>query len=236
MNRNIPESENYLGNIAEELNTISGTCTEIKEAQLNSATVEDIERVGHEVKASIDSSIKSLDKKITEPWGILNNMHNTMQQSTITNRETIEEAEEHISEKVDRLDSKISQKLDAFTAKPPVREVVHHIARETWQWYLSIGGTIACAILFATILFWQEGRIEQCRTSDIKYHFIQMCGGISSEGLDKIEGWFQDPEKVKRIEKMVIDHQKRVEETARALQQKHRLEEKLNELNSEATK
>ena len=33
------ESENYLGNIAEELNTISGTCTEIKEAQLNSATV-----------------------------------------------------------------------------------------------------------------------------------------------------------------------------------------------------
>lgn len=231
-----PESENYLGNIAEELSTISGTCTEIKEAQLNSATVEDVERVGNDVKASIDSSIKSLDKTISEPWGILNDWQNRMNDNTISNREAVEESEEHLSEKLDRLDSKMSQKLDAFIAKPPVREVVHHIARETWQWYLSVGSTVACAILFAVLLFWQEGRIEQCRTSDIKYHFIQMCGGISSEGLDKIEGWFQDPEKVKRIEKMVLDHQKRVEETARALQQKHRLEEKLNELNSEATK
>lgn len=98
------------------------------------------------------------------------------------------------------------------------------------------GCTVASVILFATMLFWQEGRIEQCRTSDIKYHFIQMCGGVSSEGLDKIEEWFQDPEKVKHIEKMVIDHQNRVEETARTLQQKYRLEERLNELNSEADK
>lgn len=229
-------ADSYLGNIAEELSTISGTCTEIKETQLNSATVEDVERVSNDVKAAIDSNIKSLDKSISEPWGILNDWQNRMNDNTISNREAVEESEEHLSEKLDKIDSKISQKLDAFTAKPPVREVIHHIARETWQWYLSVGSTVACAILFAAFLFWQEGRIEQCRTSDIKYHFIQMCGGISSEGLDKIEGWFQDPEKVKRIEKMVIDHQKRVQETARALQQKHRLEEKLNELNSEATK
>lgn len=236
MNRNIPESENYLGNIAEELNTISGTCTEIKEAQLNSATVEDVERVGHEVKASIDSTIKGLDKTISEPWGILNDWQNRMNDNTISNREAVEESEEHLSEKLDKIDSKISQKLDAFTAKPPVREVVHHIARETWQWYLSVGSTVACVILFAAILFWQEGRIDQCRTSDIKYHFIQMHNGVTSEGLDKIEEWFQDPEMVKQIEKEVRDYQTRVQETARALQQKHRLEEKLNELKSEATR
>ena len=117
-----------------------------------------------------------------------------------------------------------------------VGETIYHIAKETWQWYLSIGCTVASAIFFAVLLFWQEGRIEQCRTSDIKYHFIQMCGGVSSEGLDKIEEWFQDPEKVKRIEKMVIDHQNRVKETARALQQKHRLEERLNELNADSGK
>lgn len=85
------ESENYLGNIAEELNTISGTCTEIKEAQLNSATVEDVERVGHEVKASIDSTIKGLDKTISEPWGILNDWQNRMNDNTISNREAVEE-------------------------------------------------------------------------------------------------------------------------------------------------
>lgn len=236
MNKNNPESENYLGNIADELGTISGTCTEIKEAQLNTATVEDVERIGNDVKSSIDASIRNLDKTLSEPWGILNNMHNSMDYNTLANREAVEEAEERICEKFESMDAKLTGKLDAFVAKPPVREVVHHIAKETWQWYLSIGCTVTSAILFATILFWQEGRIEQNRTSDIKYHFIQMCGGVSSEGLDKIEEWFQDPEKVKRIEKMVIDHQNRVEETARALQQKHRLEERLNELNSEAGK
>lgn len=236
MKQNTSESESYLGNIAEELGTISGTCTEIKEAQLNSATVEDVERVGNDVKSSVDSSIKGLDKTISEPWGILNNLNNIMKGNTETNREVVMDAEERLCEKLDRMESKLTEKLDAFTAKPPERETIHHIAKETWQWYLTIGCTVASAILFAVLLFWQEGRIEQCRTSDIKYRFIQMCGGVSSEGLDKIEEWFQDPEKVKHIEKMVIEHQNRVEETARTLQQKHRLEEKLNELNSEPIK
>lgn len=163
-------------------------------------------------------------------------MHNSMDYNTLANREAVEEAEERICEKFDSMDAKLTGKLDAFSEKPPVREVVYHIAKETWQWYLSIGCTVASAILFATILLWQEGRIEQCRISDIKYHFIQMCGGVSSDGLDKIEELFQDPEKVKHIEKMVRDHEKRVEETAHALQQKHRLEEKLNELNTEDSK
>lgn len=236
MKQNNSESENYLGNIAEELGTISGTCTEIKEAQLNFATVEDIERVGNDVKTTIDASIKSLDKTISEPWGILNNMRNSMDENTLSNRQVVEESEEHLSEKLDKLDNKLSNKLDAFTAKPPVREVVHHIAKETWQWYTLLGFAIACVILCAAIFFWQEGRIEQCRTSDIKYHFIQMHNGVTSEGLDKIEEWFQDPEMVKQIEKEVRDYQTRVEETARALQQKHRLEEKLNELNAEGAK
>ena len=230
------ESESYLGNIADELGTISGTCTEIKEAQLNAATVDDIERVGNDVKATIGASIKSLDKTLSEPWGVLNDLNNIMKGNTVTNREVVMDAEERLGEKFDSMESKLTEKLDAFTAKPPVRETIHHIAKETWQWYLSIGCTVASAIFFAVLLFWQEGRIEQCRTSDIKYHFIQMCGGVSSEGLDKIEEWFQDPEKVKRIEKMVIDHQNRVEETVRTLQQKHRLEERLNELNAEGVK
>lgn len=230
------ESVNYLGNIAEELGTISGTCTEIKEAQLNSATVEDIERVGNDVKTTIDASIKSLDKTISEPWGILNNLNNIMKGNTETNREVVMDTEERICEKFDSMESKLIEKLDAFTAKPPVRETIHHIAKETWQWYLTIGCTVASTILFAVLLFWQEGRIEQCRTSDIKYRFIQMYNGVNSEGLDSIESWFQNPEMIERIENEVREYQERVEETAHALQQKHRLEEKLNELNAEDSK
>lgn len=230
------ESGNYLGYIAEELGTISGTCTEIKEVQLNSATVEDVERVGNDVKSSVDSSIKSLDKTISEPWGVLNDLNNIMKGNTETNREVVMDAEERLGEKFDSMESKLTEKLDAFTAKPPVRETIHHIAKETWQWYLSIGCTVASAIFFAVLLFWQEGRIEQCRTSDIKYRFIQMYNGVNSEGLDSIESWFQNPEMIEQIENEVREHQKRVEETARALQQKHRLEEKLNELNAEDSK
>lgn len=59
-----------------------------------------------------------------------------------------------------------------------------------------------------------------------------MCGGISPEGLDSIESWFQNPDMVKRIEKDVREYQDRVQETARTLQQKKRLEERLNELNT----
>lgn len=44
------------------------------------------------------------------------------------------------------------------------------------------------------------------------------------------------PERVKTIEAEMIQFEKWAQEPARALQQKHRLEEKLNELNSEAAK
>ena len=60
-----------------------------------------------------------------------------------------------------------------------------------------------------------------------------MNGGVGTVGLDSIESWFNDPKKVKQIEKEVRAYEERVQETARALDQKHRLEEKINELNSQ---
>ncbi len=77
------------------------------------------------------------------------------------------------------------------------------------------------------MIFWQEGRIEQCRISDIKYHYILMNGGVGTVGLDSIESWFNDPKKVKQIEAEVQAYEERVQETARALDQKHLLEDKI---------
>lgn len=87
-------------------------------------------------------------------------------------------------------------------------------------------------ILFGATFIWQESRIEQARISDIKYHYILMHGGVNSEGLDSIQSWFRDPKRVKQIESEVKAYEDRVQETARALDQKQRLEEKINELNS----
>lgn len=60
-----------------------------------------------------------------------------------------------------------------------------------------------------------------------------MNGGVGTVGLDSIESWFNDPKKVKQIEAEVRAYEERVQETARALDQKHRLEEKINELNTQ---
>lgn len=87
-------------------------------------------------------------------------------------------------------------------------------------------------MFFGATTIWQEARIEKARISDIKYHYILMHGGVGSEGLDSIESWFRDPERVKQIEMEVKAYEDRVQETARALDQKQRLEEKINELNS----
>lgn len=71
-----------------------------------------------------------------------------------------------------------------------------------------------------------------------------MNGGVNSEGLNSIQSWFRDPERVKQIESEVKAYEDRVQvialalakqETARALDQKQRLEERINELNSQTT-
>lgn len=95
--------------------------------------------------------------------------------------------------------------------------------------------SVLTLMFFCATFIWQEGRLEQARISDIKYHYILMNGGVSSEGLDSIQSWFRDPERVKQIESEVKAYEDRVQETARALDQKQRLEEKINELNSQTT-
>lgn len=204
-------------NLAEELATLSGTCEEIKETQLNCATTDDL-----------NSLKEDLETTMTEYTSV---MKNTAEQCSFS----VTENAEHICDTVNEFKEEFNQKMGDFKANPPVQKVetTHRIAKESWQWYLTLGFTIFSTLLFFAMIFWQEGRIEQCRISDIKYHYIMMHNGINSVGLDSIESWFRDPDKVKIIESEVRDYEKRVEETARAIEQKHRLEQKINELDSQ---
>lgn len=138
---------------------------------------------------------------------------------------------------VDNLKTEIAEKIDNFTANPPVQKIEKtiRIAKESWQVYLAMFVSVFTLIFFGATFIWQEGRLEQARNSDIKYHYILMNGGVSYEGLDSIQSWFRDPERVKQIEDEVKAYEDRVQETARALDQKQRLEEKINELNSQTT-
>ena len=212
-------SENILQNIADDLSTINGTCTEIKESQLNCATADDLNNMG----ASITSAVT---EKVDE-----------MQTSIDTQTQAVSEIGNNLTTEVNDLKTEITNKIDDFTANPPVQKIEKtiHIAKESWQVYLAMLISVFTFIFFGAATIWQESRIERARISDIKYHYILMHGGVNSEGLDSIQSWFRDPEHVKQIEKEVKDYEDRVQETARALDQKHRLEEKINELNSQNT-
>ena len=210
-------TEGFLGNIAEELGTLSGTCNEIKEAQLNCATTDDLAKF----KDELDNNLVLYTHAIRTST---ENCEGAVNQST-----------DQICDSITEFKDDFNQKFDDFRANPPVHKVEKtiRIARESWQWYLTLGFTVFSTLLFFAMTFWQEGRIGQCRISDIKYHYILMHLGINPDGLDSIESWFHDPDKVRIIESEVRDYEERVQETARALDQKHRLEEKINELNSQ---
>lgn len=211
--------ENYLQNIAEDLSAINGTCTEIKEMQLNCATTDDLSNMGTSITSAV---IEKVD---------------TMQTSIETQTTTVKEIGDNLTSSVDDLKTELTERIDKFTADPPVQKIEKtiHIARESWQVYLAMFISVFTLMFFGATFIWQEGRLEQARISDIKYHYILMNGGVSSEGLDSIQSWFRDPERVKQIESEVKAYEDRVQETARALDQKQRLEEKINELNSQTT-
>ena len=211
--------ENILQNIAEDLSAITGTCTEIKESQLNCATTDDL-----------DNMVTSITSTVIEKV-------DTMQSSIETQTTTVKEIGDNLTTSVDNLKTEIAEKIDNFTANPPVQKIEKtiRIARESWQIYLAMFISVFTFIFFGAASIWQESRIERARISDIKYHYILMHGGVNSEGLDSIQSWFRDPERIKQIEQEVKDYEDRVQETARALDQKHRLEEKINELNSKTT-
>ena len=229
MKQNFDNSpENFLQNIADDLSTISGTCAEIKETQLNCATTDDLDNMGTSITSAV---IEKVD---------------TMPSSIETQTTTVKEIGDNLTTSVDNLKTEIAEKIDNFTANPPVQKIEKaiHIARESWQVYLAMFISVFTLLFFGATFIWQEARIEQARISDIKYHYILMNGGINSEGLDSIQSWFRDPERVEQIESEVKAYEDRVQvialvlakqETARALDQKQRLEEKINELNSQTT-
>lgn len=211
--------ENILQNIAEDLSTITGTCTEIKETQLNCATADDMNNIGTSITSAVTEKVDEMQTSIEN-------------QTT-----TVKEIGENLTTSGDDLKTEIVEKIDNFTANPPVQKIEKtiRIAKESWQVYLAMFISVFTLIFFGATFIWQEARIERARISDIKYHYILMNSGVNSEGLDSIQSWFRDSERVKQIESEVKAYEDRVQETARALDQKQRLEEKINELNSQNT-
>ena len=110
--------------------------------------------------------------------------------------QSVSEISNNLTTSVNSLTSAVTEKIDNFTANPPVQRVEKtiRIAKESWQIYLAIFISVFTLMFFVASVVWQEARIEKCRISDIKYHYILMHNGVNSAGLDSIESWFRNPD------------------------------------------
>lgn len=144
--------ENILQNIAEDLSTITGTCAEIKETQLNCATTDDLNNMETSITSAV---IEKVD---------------TMQSSIENQNKTVSDIGENLTTSVDNLKTEIAEKIDNFTANPPVQKIEKtiRIAKESWQVYLAMFISVLTLMFFCATFIWQKGRIEQARISDIK--------------------------------------------------------------------
>ena len=131
--------ENILQNIAEDLSNISGTCTEIKESQLNCATADDLNNMGTTITSAVT-------EKVDE-----------MQTSIETQTQTVSEIGSNLTTEVNDLKTEITNRIDDFTANPPVQKIEKtiRIAPESWQVYLAMFIAVFTFIFFGATTIWQ---------------------------------------------------------------------------------
>ena len=231
--------ENFLQNIAYDLSSISGTCNEIKESQLNCATTDDVNAIGQNVGEFINNELVAVkDASLEASAAVKKAAAESTEAVTKTVNDGIADVKANVATEFTAIRTgiagemavvrktmtteagnlasaakKISDRIDQFTANPPEQRIRHIVDKSAWQWYAVLAASFVSVVLCAVFFLWQEGRIDQV-------------------GLDSIESWFQDPERVAYWEGQVRDHEQRVAETARAIQNRDRLNARIQELNS----
>ena len=118
-----------------------------------------------------------------------------MQTSIETQTQTVSEIGSNLTTSVDALKTEITNKIDNFTANPPVQKIEKtiRIAKESWQVYLAMFISVFTFIFFGAATIWQESRIERARISDIKYHYILMHGGSIPKDSTAFRAGFATP-------------------------------------------
>ena len=126
--------ENYLQNIADDLSSISGSCNEIKETQLNCATTDDLNNVGASVTSAVIEKVDEMKTSIEDQT------------------QTVGEIGSDLTNSVNELKTEITERIDNFTANPPVQKVEKtiRIAKEAWQVYLSLFISVFTLMFFGT--------------------------------------------------------------------------------------
>lgn len=96
--------ENYLQNIADDLSSISGTCNEIKETQLNCATTDDLNNLGISVTSAVIEKVGD------------------MKTSVENQTKTVGEIGSNLTTSVNELKTEITERIDNLRPIPRCRK------------------------------------------------------------------------------------------------------------------
>lgn len=134
-----------------------------------------------------------------------------------------------------KLEAAVKSNTAAVNAGPKVQKVEKTIKFDinSWKCFACVVASFIISLFLGVWIIIQSHDMDKYTDTDLKYRFIQMNGSVSSVGLDSIEVWFQDPDRVSNIRKMVTEHEQRMEQLRRSTLERDRLNNEINELNSQ---
>lgn len=149
-------------------------------------------------------------------------------------KELIKEGFQKQQEQLDEL----GQKLEKLQNKPlPVQKHLHTIEFKSSKVVItlvSLAMTLLSSVCYNVYQFSANSRLSN---NDIKFRYIKAFGEITSENLLKLETIFEyepDKQKQRSLCRMVEEHEQRVEQRARDLEQARLKEAQAEQLRKEA--
>lgn len=131
----------------------------------------------------------------------------------------------------------LSQKLDEQRNMPPLQQ--KHLYTIELKSSMAVLTLISLGVLLLSSLIgnlYQVSENDRLIDNDIKYRYVKAMGEISTENLLKLETIFEyepDKQKQRSLQKMVEDHEQRVEQRARELEQARLKEPQAEQLRQE---
>ena len=200
---------------------------------------EDLKKLTSEQFSSLSKLVESLaNAKSDQPvLPIIPQVDLSELESHVT--ETNELIREGFQKQQEQLDE-FQQKLEKQKDKPlPVQKHLHSIELKSSKVVIaliSLGVALLCSISYNIYQFSANSRLSN---NDIKFRYIKAFGEITPKNLLKLETIFEykpDKQKQHSLRRMVEEHEQRVEQRARDLEQARLKEAQAEQLRQEADK
>lgn len=148
--------------------------------------------------------------------------------------ELIKEGFKKHQEQLNELEQKLQKQQDKHL---PIQKYLHTIELKSSKVVItlvSLGISLLCSLICN---LWQLSENKRLNDNDIKFRYIKAMGEISTENLLKLENIFEyEPDKQKQhlLHKMVEEHEQRVKQRAKELEQARLKEMQAEQLRKEA--